>query len=249
VADDKKDEAKLQFQEVAFAYAVLSDPARRKRYDETGSASEAIVDSDGFSWSEYYRAQFQDAVSGDAIKKFAAKYKGSEEEKDDILVAYEKFKGNMDGVYETVMLSDVLEDDERIRKIIDDAIESGDVEPFTKYTKETKKSKNARIKAAKSEGKEAEKLAKELSVHDKLFGKNGKKSQKDSEASLAALIQQNQARRQGQGMSLDMLAEKYAPKSSKSKKRAAKEVEPDISDGEFEAIQAKMQAKVKKSKR
>ena len=60
MADDKKDEAKVKFQEVAFAYAVLSDPARRKRYDETGSTSEAIVDSDGFSWSEYYRAQFQD---------------------------------------------------------------------------------------------------------------------------------------------------------------------------------------------
>ena len=38
---------------IAFAYAVLSDPARRKRYDETGSTSESIVDSDGFSWTDF----------------------------------------------------------------------------------------------------------------------------------------------------------------------------------------------------
>ncbi|KAK0641120.1 DnaJ domain-containing protein [Cercophora newfieldiana] len=241
-AEDKKDEAKVKFQEVAFAYAVLSDPARRKRFDETGSTSEAILDSDGFSWSDYYRAQFQDAISNDAIKKFAAKYKGSEEERDDIISAYERFKGSMNGVYEMVMLSDVLDDDERIRKVIDDAIASGDVEAYPKYINETQKSKDNRVKRAMKERKEAEEIADE-----KETGKKGKKTKKDSMADLAALIQGNQAKR-GQNM-LDMLTEKYAPKSKSGKKRAAKEVEPDISDGEFEAIQAKMQAKAKKSKR
>src|SRR5690348_5763111 len=121
--EDKKDEAKEKFQQVAFAYAVLSDPARRKRYDETGSTSEAVVDSEGFSWSDFYREQFRDAISEEAIKKFAAEYKGSEEEKDDILAAYEEFEGDLDAVYESVMLSNVLEDDARFRKIIDAAIE------------------------------------------------------------------------------------------------------------------------------
>ncbi|KAK0707514.1 DnaJ domain-containing protein [Lasiosphaeris hirsuta] len=244
VSDDKKDEAKEKFQSIAFAYAILSDQARRKRYDETGSTSEAIVDSEGFSWSEFYRAQFQDAISEDAINQFAAKYKGSDEEKDDILAAYEEFKGDMDGIYETVMLSNVLEDDERIRKVIDDAIASGEVESFVKYRKETKKSKQARIKAAKSESQEADELAKELGVYDKLRGKGSKK---DPEASLAALIQRNQASR---ASAFDQLAEKYgaAPKSSKSgKKRTAKEYEePDISDEQFEALRANMMKKAKK---
>ncbi|KAK3349997.1 DnaJ domain-containing protein [Lasiosphaeria hispida] len=243
VSDDKKDEATEKFQSIAFAYAVLSDTARRKRYDETGSTSEAIVDSEGFSWSEFYRAQFQDAISEDAINQFATKYKGSDEEKNDILAAYEEFKGDMDGIYETVMLSNVLEDDERIRKVIDDAITDGEVESFAKYRKETKKSKQARIKAAKSESKEADELAKELGVYDKLRGKKSK----DSEASLAALIQRNQASR---ASAFDQLAEKYgaAPKSSKSgKKRTAKEYEePDISDERFEALQANMMKKAKK---
>lgn len=54
---------------------------------------------------------------------FCEKYKGSEEEKEDLLVVYEEFEGDMDGVYESVMLSDVIEDEERFRKIIDEVIE------------------------------------------------------------------------------------------------------------------------------
>lgn len=80
VPDDQKTAAHEKFQSIAFAYAVLSDPARRKRYDASGSTAESIVDSDGFNWSDFYREQFKGAISADAIKKFADKYKGSNEE-------------------------------------------------------------------------------------------------------------------------------------------------------------------------
>ncbi len=221
VSEDKKDEAKEKFQQVAFAYAVLSDPARRKRYDETGSTSEAVVDSEGFSWTEFYQEQYRDAISEDAINQFAKKYKGSDEERDDIIAAYEEFEGDMDGVYETVMLSSVLEDDARFREIIDAAIKAKEVPRFDAYAKETKKARQARARAAKKESREADELAKELGVYEKLRG-GGKKSQKDSEADLAALIQRNQAARAG---ALDRLAEKYGavPKASKGKKRSAEE--------------------------
>lgn len=171
VAAEQRDKAHVEFQEVALAYAVLSDPARRKRYDETGSTAESVVDSDGFSWSDFYRAAFADAVNPDAIETFAAKYKQSDEERGDVLAAYTRFKGNMDGVYESVMLSNVLEDDTRFRDIIDAAIAAGNVKSFPKYTNETAASKKARVAAAKSESNEAEEYAKELGVHDKLFGK------------------------------------------------------------------------------
>ncbi|KAL1896159.1 hypothetical protein Sste5346_004902 [Sporothrix stenoceras] len=171
VAPEQRDQAHKDFQEVALAYAVLSDPGRRKRYDETGSTAESVVDSDGFSWSDFYRAAFADAVNPDAIETFAAKYKKSDEEKGDVLAAYTRYKGNMDGVYESVMLSNVLEDDERFRGIIDEAIAAGDVKSFSKYTNETAASKKARVAAAKDESNEAEEYAKELGVHDKLFGK------------------------------------------------------------------------------
>lgn len=245
--EDKKDEAKEKFQQVAFAYAVLSDPARRKRYDETGSTSEAVVDSEGFSWTEFYQEQYRDAVSEEAIKKFAAQYKGSDEERDDILAAYEEFEGDMDGVYETVMLSNVLEDDARFREIIDAAIKAKDVPRFDTYAKETKKSRQARVKAAKKESQEADELAKELGVYDKLRG-GGKKSKKDSEADLAALIMRNQASR---ASALDKLAEKYGavPKAGKGmgKKRGAKEMDMQEPSGEeFRLLQEQM---AKRSKR
>jgi DnaJ family protein C protein 9 len=245
---DKKDEAKERFQQIAFAYAVLSDPARRKRYDETGSTSEAVVDSEGFSWSDFYREQFRDAISEDAIKQFAEQYKGSDEERADVLAAYEEFEGDMDGVYESVMLSNVLEDDARFRAIIDEAIKKGEVERFDAYAKETKKSRQARVKAAKKEAQEADELAKELGIYEKLRGGGKKKSAKDAEADLAALIQRNQASR---ASALDKLAEKYGavpPKGGKGKKRGAKELEPDISEEQFQAIQADMMKKKTKRK-
>ena len=245
VPEDQKDEATSAFQSIAFAYAILSDPARRKRYDATGSTSESIVDSEGFNWSDFYREQFQEAISEDAINKFAAKYKGSDEEKDDILVAYEKYKGNMDSIYQTVMLSDVLADDERFRRIIDEAIESGDVEAYKAYTKESTRSKQARVKAAQGESRDAEDYAKELGVHDKLFGdkkgaakgKGKSKGKENPEDALAALISSRQKDR-GEDF-FGHLAEKYgAKKSAKGKKKKAVEEEPD--EAAFQAAAARL---------
>ncbi|KAK7932462.1 DnaJ domain protein [Apiospora marii] len=257
----KKQEATEKFQQIAFAYAVLSDPARRKRYDETGSTSEAIVDAEGFSWSDFYSAQFRDAISDDAIAKFAAVYKKSDEEKDDVLAAYEQGEGDMDVVYESVMLSSVLEDDARFRAIIDAAIEGEDVPAFRAYTKETKKSKNARVKAAQGEANEAEEYAKELGIHDKLFGggkdkgsgsgsttKTGKKGKKDaSEDALAALIRKNQqSREERQGNFFADLEAKWGgggDGSKKGKKRTHDEEMDEPPEEAFAAVGARKKGK------
>ncbi|POS69378.1 DnaJ domain-containing protein [Diaporthe helianthi] len=249
VPADEKDEATSAFQSIAFAYAILSDPARRKRYDATGSTSESIVDSEGFNWSDFYREQFQEAISEDAINKFAATYKGSDEEKDDILVAYDKYKGDMDCIYETVMLSDILADDERFRRIIDEAIESGDVKAHKAYTKESAKSKQVRLRDAQAEAREAEDYATELGVHDKLFGNKkgaakGKgrqaKGKENPEDALAALISSRQKDR-GEDF-FDHLAEKYgAKKPAKGKKKKAVEEEPD--EAAFQAAAARLTKK------
>lgn len=164
----------------------------------------------------------------------------------------------MDKIYETVMLSSVLEDDDRFRRIIDEAIESGDVPAFDAYVKESKKSKQARIKAARDEGQEAEEYAKELGVHDKLFGKKdgkakGKGKKDNSEDALAALIKRRQEDR---GASfLDSLAEKYGAKPKKSKKRTAGDDDDEPSEEAFQAAAARLnsrkgtEAKSKRSKR
>jgi DnaJ family protein C protein 9 len=165
-------------------------------------------------------------------------YKGSDEERDDILIAYEEHEGNMDAIYESVMLSDVLKDDERFRRIIGDAIASRDVPAFKAYTKESKKSRNARAKAAKGEAAEAEEYAKELGIHDKLFGNKKGKKKECSENELGALIRRNM---QGRGDFLDNLAAKYntAPLAGKKgKKRRAEESEP--SEEAFQAAAARL---------
>ncbi len=179
MTEDKKAEAHTKFQEIAFAYSILSDVARRKTYDATGSTHSA-VDLDGFNWTDFYREQYSDAVSDDAITKFAKKYKKSQEEKEDILAAYEDSEGNMDGIYESVMLSDVVQDDKRFRAIIDAAIADGDVPAFDAYTKESKKARQKRLKAA---GREARRR------------RRGRGSSASTTSCLAAATAQTEGRR------------------------------------------------------
>lgn len=250
VPESQKEEAHIAFQRIALANAVLSDPTRRKRYDTTGSTSESIIDADGFDWTEYYRAAYADAISHDAIEKFAKVYKGSDEEKDDLLAAYEQHKGNMTLVYESVMLSNVLEDDERFRQIIDEAIQEGDVEAFKAYARESAASKSKRKAAARSEAVEAEEYAKEIGVHDKLFGgkqegkskesgkgkAKGKKTKESSQDALAALIQ---SRQKGRMDSLNRLAEKYGANIG--------EDEPD--EAAFQVAAAKLGSQKQKKKK
>jgi DnaJ family protein C protein 9 len=188
-------------------------------------------------------------ISGEAIEKLAKQYQGSDEEKDDILMAYQRHKGNMDKVYEEVMLSDPAEDDDRFRAIIDAAISSGDVEGYKKYVNETQASKNRRIQHANKEGAEAMVYAEGLGIKDKLFSKTAKGRPKpNGEDALMAMIQKRQ---QDRGSFLDNLEAKYAAKGNgkakKGKKRASDEEEADEGEPSEEAFQAAA-ARLKKGK-
>ncbi|KEF54175.1 uncharacterized protein A1O9_09970 [Exophiala aquamarina CBS 119918] len=211
VTPSERDSAHQKFQEIAFAYAILSDERRRKRYDATGNTAEsANVDDADFNWTEFFRDMSAQVVSGQLIDQIKREYQGTEEERLDVLAAYEDSEGDLDAVFESVMCSEVLDDEERFRKIIDQAIAQGEVEGYVKYTKEAKKTREKRRARAKDEEKEAMQLAEELGVRDKLFGKGdgskadaGKKSTKtkskgdtDTDTDgLMALIQQRQKSR------------------------------------------------------
>ncbi|KKA20014.1 DnaJ domain protein [Rasamsonia emersonii CBS 393.64] len=241
---DAKDEANQKFQEIAFAYAILSDERRRRRYDLTGSTSETLdLEDDDFNWMEFYREQFSSMVDRSAIEKIKKEYQGSDEERRDLLAAFEKYKGDMDKVYEVVMLSNVLDDDERFRAIINKAIADGEVKGWKNYTEEPEAKRQRRLKRAQEEAKEAEELAKELDKEEKGPGAKGRKKKAAAKADdneLAALIQQRQKARAANFF--DELEAKYA-QPKKGKKRAPPEEPPEEA---FEAVAARKTANKEK---
>jgi DnaJ family protein C protein 9 len=231
VSPEKRDAAHKKFQEIAFAYAILSDERRRKRYDATGNTAEsATLEDDDFNWTDFFRDMSAQVVSGELIDQVKNEYQGSDEEKADVLAAYEEFEGDMDGVFETVMCSEVLADEDRFRKMINAAIKNGEVESFDKYTKEGKKGRDKRKARAKAEEQEAMEMAREMGIEDKLFGKKGKAKGKksrleDDNGALAALIQQRQKSR-AENFFDDMEA-KYGGGAKTNKRKAADEPPQD----------------------
>lgn len=222
---EDKDEAHTKFQEVAFAYAILSDERRRRRYDTTGRTEESLdLEDDDFNWHDFFKQQYEKMVTVEKIQEFETEYKGSEEERNHILTAYTKHEGNMDKLYQNVMLSDVLADDERFRGIIGAALANGEVEGYSKYTNESEKSKKSRITQARKrrekEAKEAETAAKEIKDSSNSKKKSGGGKNGDM-GDLAALIQQRQKGRAENFF--DNLEAKYAPKSKKGTKRSQDE--------------------------
>ncbi|KAH0284267.1 DnaJ-domain-containing protein [Aureobasidium namibiae CBS 147.97] len=222
VKPEDKDAAHTKFQEIALAYAVLSDERRRARYDNTGRTDKSLdIDDDIFNWSDFYRTQFANAVTEDTIISFTQEYKGSDEERDALLSAYTKYKGDMNKIYQQIMVSNPAVDEDRFRKIINEAIEKEEVAAHPKFTEETQKSIDRRIAKASEEAEEAEEHGKKTKAKTKPKSKGG-----DSDlSSLAAMIQQ---RNKGRSENfLDNLAEKYgaAPKKE-GKKRAQSPDEP-----------------------
>jgi DnaJ family protein C protein 9 len=237
-----KDSATLKFQELAFAYAVLGDPVRRKRYDATGSTSESLEADGDFSWAEFYRSQYADIVTPAAVSQFSQIYKNSDEEKDDVLAAYEKFKGSWEKLYQVVMLSDPLKDEDRFRGYIDEAIREGEVKAYKAYSEETEKQREARIERARKLAEREEKEANADAEKSAKAKKGGKKKDEGGLDSLAAMIRSKHAT---QSSFLDNLEAKYREEEKKSKskgrkgkKRASEVAEEDDGMPSEEAFQA-----------
>ncbi|KXS94576.1 hypothetical protein AC578_7515 [Pseudocercospora eumusae] len=205
VPESGKESAHTKFQEIAFAFAILSDERRRKRYDTTGRTEESLdLEDDDFDWVDFFRAQFHEVVTVERIQQFSNEYKGSEEEREAVLEAYKKCKGDMAKIYEIVMLSDMLEDEERFREIIDGAIEKGSVEEYKKYAQESESARQKRMDRARKAKEREAREAEEVKETEK---KKGKKSKQEDLGDLAAMIQKRQQDRAG-GF-LDRLEEKY----------------------------------------
>jgi DnaJ family protein C protein 9 len=219
---------------------------------------------DDFDWLSFYRQQFEDVVNEESMKRIADEYKGSEKEKSDLLAAYTKYKGRFAYIYEAVMLSDILEDDDRFRTIINQAIELGTVESYAAWERENNDEKRQKAKDAERKRKadwdkrqaekeaqaDADATAGASTSKPKAKGR-AKKSAGGDMADLQALISQRQRARQG-GNFFERLEAKYAQPSGGRGSKRATPMDEGPSDEAFVAMgerkKARTSARGKKSK-
>jgi len=159
---DQKTLATRRFQLLGKVYAVLSDSETKKIYDETGCVDEECDVDDGRNWEEYWRLLFK-KVTVEDIEKFKSKYKGTQEEIDDLKAQYLSHEGDMELIYESSICVDSEDDRDRIRSILQHLIDEGDLERFPKFNrKETEKQKRARLRKAEKEAGEAAEMLQEI---------------------------------------------------------------------------------------
>ena len=155
---DKGGDAKM-FQALSLAHSILSDPEKRKAYDETGDVEAEETSQDYAFWYEYFRGLFP-KISVSDIEKFSDNYIGSEEEKSDIIAAYKEHGGDLKKIMETVMLAEDG-DEHRICTVIDNAIQDGELKSCKKYA-------STRISEAVSEKRKQKKNAKSVGSAESL---------------------------------------------------------------------------------
>ena len=125
-----------KFKACSLAYSILSDAEKKKVYDETGDvdADEGDVDEKSFAeWDAYFRMLYPKLTIA-KIDSFAATYKESSEERDDVLKYYSMYKGNFKNILSSVPLSENA-DIERFCEIIDEAIALNEVDLWSQYEK------------------------------------------------------------------------------------------------------------------
>jgi DnaJ family protein C protein 9 len=144
-----------KFKALSIVYATLSDPTKRSLYDNTGEIDAEDEGEDFKNWYEYFRTLFPKLTVG-KLEEFSAAYKGSEEERVDLIEAYKRFGGNMEKVMSVVILAEKGEE-ERLCCTIDSIISFGDLECTSDYEKFKSKSKSAAGNNKKSKEKRVKK--------------------------------------------------------------------------------------------
>ncbi|KAL2082898.1 hypothetical protein ACEWY4_020671 [Coilia grayii] len=203
-------QATEKFQVLGKLYKVLSDKEQRAIYDEQG-----IVDEENDSltqnrdWEEYWRLLFPKITLQDIVE-FEQKYKGSEEERQDLMQLYQQHEGDMDAIMASALCC-TQEDEPRIVALIQAAIDAGEVPAHNAFSKESDRKKKARRKRAEREKQEAEEMQREMGLDTE-------------EDSLVVMLKQRQkAREQGFNSFLADLEAKYSkPGKAKGLKKGKK---------------------------
>lgn len=209
VAEDEKAEATEKFKVVSAVHSILSIKSKRELYDKTGSV-ENDDDLDLDNWRQYWQSIFKEVTEQDIID-YEKKYKGSQEEYNDLKRAYVGHKGDMNRILEHVLFSNP-DDEPRLEKIIKKWIEDEEVPAFEKFLNEPASRKDARKRKYEKEAKLAAKESKKR--------KSTASNESTGEEDLFKAIQSRQSSRAAQQNNfLDKLAEKYSTKPTKGRKK------------------------------
>ncbi|XP_073441933.1 dnaJ homolog subfamily C member 9 [Dendrobates tinctorius] len=205
VAEEEKAQATAKFQVLGKVYSVLNDKDQRALYDEQGIVDdESDTVSEDQNWEKFWQLLFK-KITVEDIKEYEKKYKGSEEERADIIQAYMDFEGDMDKIMDSVMFAGI-DDEPRIKEIIQKAINKKEVPAYDAFVKESKKKRERRKKRAHEEAVEAEALNKEMGLGD-------------GEDDLKALIQKRNQEEEFDGF-MAQLEAKYCNNTKKGGKKS-----------------------------
>ncbi|CAM9412110.1 unnamed protein product [Ascophyllum nodosum] len=237
--------AKGRFQALSLVHSVLSDPERRTLYDETGEITEDSDDtneSSGDTWFEYWRALFPKITVAD-IESFGKKYQRSQEERDDVLDAYKKCRGEMSAMIDSIMLATEADED-RFREIIELAIQQDNLPVFPTFRKGAKRprSKSKGKRKAKEAAEAEEELASIMKQRDQEKNKGTTSMSTHRARQFNDMVSSLEKRYGGgeKGSSSGKGAKGKRPQDGKKNKKVPSPDISDIDDEEFERIQKKI---------
>jgi DnaJ family protein C protein 9 len=209
------------FKALSVAHSILSDPEKRKQYDETGNLDQEDTSQEFEHWYEYFRNLFP-KLTISKINEFSGKYKGSDEEKTDVITEYEKHSGDLKKIMDSVILAEE-EDTERICTIIDAAIDAKTLKSTAKYVKS--------------------RAAVEKSLSQQPTKRKRKSSAEAEERAADELAQLIANKNKGKGSAHSVMSGIFAKYGGKDQEGEGQEATDELSDEAFEALRNKISKK------